>query len=74
MEHLLMEIRPIAYSIAEACRVAACGRTSLYEAIKTGALTARKRGRRTIILSNDLWGWLESLPTAPAADPAPVAA
>ncbi len=53
---------PLAYSIAEACAVARAGRTSIYEAIKSGELTARKRGRRTVILYDELTRWLESLP------------
>jgi excisionase family DNA binding protein len=55
---------PIAYSIAEACSLARAGRTSIYQAIKSGELIARKRGRRTIFLSDDLRRWLERLPTA----------
>ena len=53
---------PIAYTIAEVCAEARAGRTAVYEAIKCGALIARKRGRRTIILSDDLHRWLDSLP------------
>ena len=53
---------PIAYTIAEACAVARAGRTALYEAIREGALTARKRGRKTLILADDLRRWVESLP------------
>jgi len=53
---------PLAYSIAEACAVARTGRTSIYQAIKSGDLIARKRGRRTIVLLEDLRRWLEKLP------------
>jgi excisionase family DNA binding protein len=53
---------PLAYSIAEACAAARAGRTAVYQAIKDGELIARKRGRRTIILSDDLRRWLDRLP------------
>jgi excisionase family DNA binding protein len=53
---------PLVYSIAEACEVAHAGKTSLYEAIRSGALRAVKRGRRTIVLADDLRHYLENLP------------
>ena len=43
-----------ALSIADACKMAGVGRTTIYEAIAEGRLKARKLGRRTLILRDDL--------------------
>jgi excisionase family DNA binding protein len=58
---------PLAHSVEEAATRANCGRTTVYAAIKSRALTARKIGRRTIILDEDLRGWLASLPVREVA-------
>jgi excisionase family DNA binding protein len=52
----------LAFSIAEASAQSNIGRTAIYEMINTGRLIARKRGRRTLILADDLRRCLELLP------------
>lgn len=58
-----MNDAPLVYSVSEACKCAKISRTVLYEVIKSGALIARKRGKRTLILHDDLCRYLQSLPT-----------
>jgi excisionase family DNA binding protein len=53
---------PLVHTIPEACSGAKIGRTALYEAIRSGALRAVKRGKRTLILDEDLRRWVQSLP------------
>ncbi|MEP7223036.1 MAG: helix-turn-helix domain-containing protein [Novosphingobium sp.] len=40
---------PLAYSVADACRVSTIGRTRLYALINEGRLEVRKIGKRTLI-------------------------
>jgi excisionase family DNA binding protein len=59
---MFMDPKPIAFTVTEACSAARAGRTSLYNAINIGHLRAVKRGRRTLILADDLRRWIESHP------------
>jgi excisionase family DNA binding protein len=58
-----------ALTIQEACSHSGIGKTKLYEAINSGRLKARKAGKRTLILSDDLREYLSALPLiVPAAE------
>jgi excisionase family DNA binding protein len=59
-----MENPKRAMSVEEAAKAAGVGRTLLFEEIRKGRITARKVGRRTIIMTDELDAWLNALPTA----------
>jgi excisionase family DNA binding protein len=58
------ELKREGLSILEACAVAGIGRTKIYQAITDGTLKARKCGKRTLILREELSRFLTSLPDA----------
>lgn len=53
---------PLAYDIPGASKESKVGRSKIFEEISAGRLKARKVGRRTIILRDDLVAWLSALP------------
>lgn len=54
---------PKAYgTMPQAVEFSGLSRTSIYEALKRGELSARKAGRRTLIAFADLEAYLASLP------------
>jgi hypothetical protein len=51
-----------AYRISDVCRLTGLGRTTIYEAIKSRALIARRYRRCTVVLAADLQAFLNNLP------------
>lgn len=51
----------ISVTIDEAVSITGIGRTKLYEALKTGELQAKKLGKKTLILKDDLEDFLANL-------------
>ena len=66
-EHVAAHEEPFAYDISDVVRKGPVGRTKIYEEINAGRLTARKMGKRTIILREDFEEWLRNLPEMEAA-------
>jgi excisionase family DNA binding protein len=54
---------PLSVSVPDAVSMTGIGRTTIYHAIKSGALPIRKCGRRTIIETSALNAWLASMPS-----------
>jgi excisionase family DNA binding protein len=53
---------PIAVTIPDAVKASGMSRSSIYEALKRGDLSARKAGRRTLISFTDLQAYIAALP------------
>lgn len=54
---------PKANTIKDVCAASRAGKTTVYAAIRRGDLVARKLGKKTLILEEDLRRWIEQLPT-----------
>ncbi len=50
---------PLAYSVADACRVSSLGKTQIYALIGSGRLESRKVGKRTLIPAASLRALIE---------------
>jgi Helix-turn-helix domain len=55
------DAEPLSFRIADVCKLTGLGRTSIYAAIKSGDLVARKWKRCTIVLGDDLASFLNNL-------------
>lgn len=62
-------VTPAVYTIAEACAVARIGRSTLYKHIRAGNLRAIKIGSRTCIPIDELYRWLEAMPSSVSVPP-----
>ncbi len=54
--------KKLAYAVKDLVAGGVGGHTTIYDAINSGKLKAKKRGRRTVILAADLTEYLENLP------------
>ena len=57
-------VAPAVYTIAEACAVARIGRSTLYKHIRAGDLCAIKIGSRTCVSVDELYRWLNAMPSS----------
>ena len=57
---------PLAYDINELVGMGPFGKSSLYKAINSGQLHAKKFGKKTVVTEEDYRRFLESLPDYPA--------
>jgi excisionase family DNA binding protein len=55
-------MQPIALSIPEAAKFSGIGRTRLWELVSSGKVRAVKHGTRTLVLTDSLRAYVESLP------------
>ncbi len=53
----------LAFSVAEVAEITGLSRSTIYDAIITGELPGKKRGRRRLILAGDLESFLKGLPS-----------
>jgi hypothetical protein len=58
---------PVAHSPERAAELASLSRTRIFEAMRAGKLPAKKAGRRTLIVHEDLVRFVQSLPPARGA-------
>jgi excisionase family DNA binding protein len=61
--HPTSHVPRLGFSPDEAAQSTGVSRTRIFEAIRDGALTARKAGKSTVIEVDELRRWVRSLPT-----------
>ena len=58
------ELDRAAYSISDTLRLLSLSRTTLYELAKSGQIRIRKVGRKSLVLREDIAGFLDKLSEA----------
>jgi excisionase family DNA binding protein len=58
----MVDVSPLALTLTEAVAAAKLSRSEIYRALQRGDLTAKKQGRRTLILREELSRYLSALP------------
>ena len=61
------QLSKLALSISEVVSTSGVGRTLVFAEMKAGRLIARKCGRRTVVLIDDLQNWLQAMPSSRTA-------
>lgn len=58
----MADLPPLVFTVSEAVAASNMARSAIYVALKNGNLAAKKNGRRTLILRDELNRFLASLP------------
>jgi excisionase family DNA binding protein len=59
---VIIEERPLAYTVSGFCQIVGISKSGAYRLFKSGVITPRKAGHRTLILRADVEAWLTNLP------------
>ena len=60
----MSEVQKRLLSIDNSAIAAGCGRWSIYKAISDGKIEAKKLGRRTLVVAESLYAYIDGLPRA----------
>ena len=60
----MQAVLPKALNLTQVCEATGFSKTKVYREIKSGNLPARKAGKRTLVLVEDLRAYLDNLPHA----------
>lgn len=62
LDHYIVADDRLAYDVIETAKISSSSRSEIYKSLKLGFLNAKKHGRRTVILREDLSTYLRNLP------------